>query len=255
MDPVGFLRFMLFLQGLPIGLCFLFQPAGPCLQLIFIQHHLGRRIDGDKVQLFHGPLALQIKGTDGIHFIIPQFDTQRHFLCQRENIDNPAADGKLSHAVHLGHPLIPHGGQPLSPHIKVNDLPACDGNGLLLQILQGKKVVHQAVHGGDHHSALILHQVPEHGNPLPCHKVSMDVRTVKQQVFGRIEPYLVCKVPEIIVYFLGPGVIIGHHQLPRKCRPLPQLIHQMDLLGVQRTRCLKRPLPLIQGLDQIVIFL
>ena len=121
-------------------------------------------------------------------------------------------------------------------------------------------MIHQSVHGGHHHAALVLHQVPQHADPLSGHQIAMDVRAVEQQVLRRIEHHIFCKIPEIIIDFLGPGIVIGDHQLPRKVQSvrrqvLPQLVHEMHLLGIQRSRHLKGPPALFQGLRQIFIFL
>ena len=91
-------------------------------------------------------------------------------------------------------------------------------------------MVHKSIHGGDHHALPVLHEAAQHSNPLSGHQVSMNVRAVKQQVLGRIQPHLTGKAAEIIVNFLGPGVVISHHQLPGKRACLPQLVHQMYLL-------------------------
>ena len=94
-------------------------------------------------------------------------------------------------------------------------------------------MVHKTIHGGNHYPLFVLHKVAQHSNPLPGHQISMNVSAVKQQVLGGIQPYLAGKAAEIIIDFLGPGIIIGDHQFPGKRTGLPQFIHQMYFLGIQ----------------------
>ena len=117
---------------------------------------------------------------------------------------------------------------------------------LFLHAGKRKQMVHQAVHGGHHHAARILHQMAQHLQALPCDQVSVNIRTVKQQVLRRIQPRILRKAAEILINFLRPGIVIGHNQLPRTLRH--GLVHQVYLLGIQTAADLHRSLLLFQTL-------
>ena len=107
MNPGCFLGLKLRPQLFLVFLCLFFDRFPSVCDLLLRQHHLRGRIDQDTFQFFNGPLALDIEGTDRIHLIIPQFDTDRQFLGQRKYIDDSAPDRKLAHAIHLGYALVP----------------------------------------------------------------------------------------------------------------------------------------------------
>ena len=260
LDPVGFLALVLAAESLLTGCGLLLQLCDTRLELLPGQHHLGGRIDGHLLQLLHGPLALHVKGADRVYLVVPHLDADRNLLGQGVNVHDAAPDGKLSHSVHLGPALVAHGGQTVPQLFQVQHLSLLHGHDLIAHVFEGQKVIHQSVHGGHHNAALILHQMPQHADPLAGHQIAMDVRAVEQQILSRIEHHIFCKIPEIVIDFLGPGVVIGDHQLPREmqsvCRQvLPQFVHEMHLLGIQRSRHLKGPPALFQGLRQIFIFL
>ena len=117
---------------------------------------------------------------------------------------------------------------------------------LLLHAAQRKQMVHQAVHGGHHDTVLILHQMAQNLQPLPGEQISVDIRTVKQQILRRIQPDIVPEAAEIIVNLPCPGIIICYHKLPRPvCHGF---LHQMHLLGIQTAADLHRPFLLFQTL-------
>ena len=103
-------------------------------------------------------------------------------------------------------------------------------------------MVHQTVDCRYNYTALILHQMEQYRDPLPGHQISMNIRSIKKQILGRIKPDLPGKAAEIIIDFLGPLLIIGNNQLPGKSPVLPQLMHEVNLLGFQRPGRLQRPL-------------
>ena len=241
LDPVGFLALVLAAESLLTGCGLLLQLCDARLELLPGQHHLGGRIDGHLLQLLHGPLALHVKGADRVYLVVPHLDADRNLLGQGVNVHDAAPDGKLSHSVHLGPALVAHGSQTVPQLFQVQHLSLLHGHDLIAHVFEGQKVIHQSVHGGHHNAALVLHQMPQHADPLAGHQIAMDVRAVEQQILSRIEHHIFCKIPEIVIDFLGPGVVIGDHQLPREmqsvCRQvLPQFVHEMHLLGIQRSR-------------------
>ena len=86
-------------------------------------------------------------------------------------------------------------------------------------------------------------------------QISMNIRGIKKQILGRIEPYLLCKAAEIIIDLFCSLFVVCHYQFPGKSPVLSQLMHEMNLLGFQRSGSLQRPLRLFQGLQKIFIFL
>ena len=65
-----------------------------------------RRVNNDLLQIFYRSLAVHIKSTDRIHFIFPEFNTDRQFLGKRVNINDSTTNSKLSRSIHLGFPVI-----------------------------------------------------------------------------------------------------------------------------------------------------
>ena len=110
-------------------------------------------------------------------------------------------------------------------------------------------MIHQAVHGGYHHAALIFHEMAQHLQPLSRDQVAVDIRAVKQQILRRIQPDIVPEAAEIIVNLPCPGIIICYHKLPRPvCHGL---LHQVYLLGIQTAADLHRPFLLFQTLQKL----
>ena len=101
-------------------------------------------------------------------------------------------------------------------------------------------MIHKTVQRGDDHAFFLFHQVPPYGNTLTGHQVSMDIRTVKQQILCRIKPYVFRKAAKIIIDLPGSLVIISHHQFPGKTPVFSQPVHQVYLLGIKGSRCLDR---------------
>ena len=252
-DPVCLLRFHLIPQSLFVFLFFLFDPPDSRRDPVFCQHHLGSGINGDLIQLLHRALTLQIESPDGIHLRVPQLDPHRHLLCQRENVQNSAPNGKLSHSVHLGQTLITQSHQLFPPFLQVQLLTGLHRQRLIPQKVQGQEMVHQAVQGGDHHAAFVFHQVAQHLKTLFHHKISVNIGAVKQQVLRRIQPGIWLKIPEIVIDLLGLRPVSRDHQLPR--RPLCRLIHEMNLLGIHAAAHLHRSLSRFQVTVQILKFL
>ena len=116
-------------------------------------------------------------------------------------------------------------------------------------------MIHKPVHRRNHHAALILHQMAQDTDTLSGHQISMNIRGIKKQILGRIEPYLLCKAAEIIIDLFCSLFVVCHYQFPGKSPVLSQLMHEMNLLGFQRSGSLQRPLRLFQGLQKIFIFL
>ena len=126
-------------------------------KLLSRQHQLRSRINQNLIQLFNGTLTFQIKGTDRINLRIPQLNPHGNLFCQRKNIQNAAANRKLSHTVNLGHSFIPQLCQPLLPLLQIHFLPRPDSENLVSQLLQGKQMIHQPVQSSNHNTGGILH--------------------------------------------------------------------------------------------------
>ena len=156
LNPGGLLRLQLLSERFLILLRFFANFIYPGPYLLLAQHHLRSRIDKRLLQLLHRALALNIKGADGIHLIVPQLNSKRQFLRQWENVDDTATDGKLSHPVHLGHSLIPQSRQPFLPGFHIDGLPGLHLHHLGFQITKGYQMVHQPVNRRHHHAAFVF---------------------------------------------------------------------------------------------------
>ena len=173
------------------------------------------RIDRDLVHLLDRPLALGIKGADGIHLISPELDPDRDLLRERKDIENSAADRKLSHSIDLTHALIAHVRELCLDLLDIERLSRHDVQAALPDHGERKKVIHQTVHGCHDNAAFILQKVFKHLHPLSCQEISVDIRAVKQKVSRRVQPGIRLKIAEIIIDLLRPVVIVRHDKAPR----------------------------------------
>ena len=81
------------------------------LAVLFLRVQLCRRIEGQFIQIFQRALALHIKASNGVYLVVPQLHANRVLFCQRININDAAADSKLSRHLHLSDPFISHTNQ------------------------------------------------------------------------------------------------------------------------------------------------
>ena len=63
---------------------------------------LAHREQVDELLLFHGALAEDVEGTDGLHLVAEELDTDGVRVQEAVYVDDAAADGELAHAAHHG---------------------------------------------------------------------------------------------------------------------------------------------------------
>ena len=209
------------------------------------------RIDRDLVHLLDRPLALGIKGADGIHLISPELDPDRDLLRERKDIENSAADRKLSHSIDLTHPLIAHVRELCLDLLDIERLSRHDVQAALLDHGKRQKMIHESVHGRYDNSAFILQKMFKYLHPLSRQEISVDIRAVKQEVSRRVQPGIRLKIAEIIIDFLRPVVIVRHDKAPRMF--LREFMHDMNFLGIRHAADLDRTFSFIHILFHIGI--
>ena len=72
-------------------------------------------------------------------------------------------------------------------------------------------MIHQPIDSGHHYAALVLQKMAEYLEPLPGQKISMDIRTVKQKVPGRVQPGILLEIRKILIKFPRPGVVVSYN--------------------------------------------
>ena len=70
----------------------------------------------------------------------------------------------------------------------------------------------------------------KHRDSLARQKISVNIRTVKQQILCRIQPHIISETAEIVVDFFCSCILIRHHKFPWYLRC--HLLHQMYFLGI-----------------------
>ena len=112
-DPTGRLKISLFteLSRHPVRL--LFHPLKTVVQPHFIQDHFRCRKNAHKLQLLQRSLAQNIEASDRLYFVVPELDPEGIFLSEIENIEDVAADRKLSGTLNLVVFFISHRDQPV----------------------------------------------------------------------------------------------------------------------------------------------
>ena len=220
--------------------------------MFLCEDQLRRRVDRNLVHLLDRPLALGIKGADGIHLISPELDPDRDLLRQWEHIQNSAADRKLSHAVHLTHALIAHVRELCLDLLDIERLSRHDVQAALPDHGKRQKMIHETVHGRHDNAAFVLQKMFKHLHPLSRQEISVDIRAVKQKVSCRVQPCIRLKIAEIIIDLLRPVVIVRHDKAPRMF--LREFIHDMNFLGIRHAADLDRTFSFIHILFHIGIF-
>ena len=161
LDPMGLFCFHGFSQFFRKSLFFFSKTFRSQKKLFLRQYQLCSRINQNLIQLFNRTLTFQIKGTDRINLRVPQFNPHRNLLCQRENIQNAAANGKLPHTVYLRHSFISQLRQLFLPLFQIQFLPRLCSENLISQLLQRKQMIHKSVQSRYHNTRGILHQMAQ----------------------------------------------------------------------------------------------
>ena len=209
------------------------------------------RVDRDLVHLLDRALALGIKRADRVHLVSPEFDPDRDLLRKRKDIENSAADRKLSHSIDLSHPLIAHVRELCLELLDIERQSRHDVQAALPDHGKRQKMIHETVHGRHDNAAFVLQKMFKHLHPLSRQEISVDIRAVKQKVSCRVQPCIRLKIAEIIIDLLRPVVIIRHDKAPRMF--LREFIHDMNFLGICHAADLDRTFSFIHILFHIGI--
>ena len=139
----------------------------------------------------HAPLARQIKGSHGIHFITEKFHAHRRFHAWAKHIQNAAAQRKLPHTLHLLAAGIAQMDQPLAQRIQIHRVGQMQPQHMVHQHLFGQRTLHQRFRRSNHNAGLLLcHAVKRLHSPLfpfagSCRcRVELELPTRQQQRYN-----------------------------------------------------------------------
>ena len=108
LNPVRCLRIALLPQFFGILLRLFFDSRKAVLPARLRKHQLRCRINRNLIQIFHRTLGQHVKASNRLHAVSPQLDSIRIFFRHIENINNSAANGKLSRFLYLRALFITH---------------------------------------------------------------------------------------------------------------------------------------------------
>ena len=185
-EPGGFFYFSLFLKSSDAVFQLLFNPTHPRQYLILFQKYLRRRIDADLFYIFHGSLALHIDPPDIVHLISPELDPAGAILRQRKYINDPAPHRKFPLFAHLRYIFIANVHQTTTESFQLQHIPDLYLHAVVFVHGKWQTVVHPPVDGGHNSGRLLFHQPLDHLQPLLHDRLSMYIRTVKNEVLRRI---------------------------------------------------------------------
>ncbi len=145
------------------------------LPVFFCQHQLTGRINVNFLQIFDGALAFRVERADGIDLVVPELDPERVFLCQRKNIYDSAADGKLPACTDLVILFIAEFCQVLCQMNGIHDIAGGDFHDRLDKGLGGRHRVHKSVKCSENSTLFFFRQKPEGADALRRQNISADV--------------------------------------------------------------------------------
>ena len=108
LNPVRCLRIALLPQFFGILLRLFFDSRKAVLPARLRKHQLRCRINRNLIQIFHRTLGQHVKASNRLYAISQKLDSIRIFLRHIENVNNTAANGKLSRFLYLRALFITH---------------------------------------------------------------------------------------------------------------------------------------------------
>ena len=220
--------------------------------LFFPGHRLRRRINHNLLKILHGALALRVKAADGVHLVVPEFDTPGRFLCQRKNIHDTAPDRELARHLHLPRPLIAEPDQLFGQRLDLHNAVLSNRQDLFLHTLQRAQPVHQSVKGGDHRNFFLRQKSLQRPHSLLHQQISLNIRMEEEEILCLIQHGFPVKIPAVLMDFPGLLLTVGQDHPPGE--PLPQAAGRVDLLRVHTSGQQKNAPVLFQALFQFFIY-
>ena len=161
-------------------------PAEKGGRIRFFTRLFGSRKDHGFLQVFHRPLRLRVKAPDRIHFFIPEFDPQRQLLCQRIDVQDIPANGKLAGGFNRAKAFITHEGQLLRSLLQIQDRSRLYLQPGVFEHAKRQEKIHTAPCTGDDRDFLLLRNRFHDLHTLPRQQVAGDVGLIKDQIPARI---------------------------------------------------------------------
>ena len=248
------------LRADPVRLCF--HPLETVVQTQIIQDHLRCGEDLHELQLLNRALAQDIEAADRFNLIIPEFDAEGVFLGQVKNVQNVAADCKLSRPFYLVVFFIPHGDQPLRRSRQIHHFPPADPQYAPLEDPHRDLRCQKSRKSGHDRHRLSFDNPAETLQAFLIDLVAAQIRLIEDQVSGGKHSHIPVIKRTVLCNLPRPQVAVGKHQpQPRVLRDrfLPaQRIQKMRLLRVhaavrQDTPAALRPFCTLQSLFQYLI--
>ena len=119
------------------------------------------------LHIVYAPLACQVKGSHGVHFISEKFNAYRRFHARAKHVQNAAAQRKLPHTFHLLATGITQTDQPLAQRVQVHRIGQMQRQRIIQQRLFGQRPLYQRLRRSDHNVGLLLcHAVKRFHPPL-----------------------------------------------------------------------------------------
>ena len=211
----GLLRLSFLLKKADSLIHILLQPVQPLLDTRLRKDHLRRRINRNLLMPFNRTLTVHIKASNRIDFIIPKLNSVRAVIRQIVDIQNAAPDRKLSRPFHLYCPFKPHMDQSFHQILRVINAALSQTDDLLSQLFRRQKTVHQSINGRYHRHWFMLKQFLDDCQSLLNQGLTMYIRTIENNISGRIVKHIPVKKTVIFVDILHPLFAVSHDQLKR----------------------------------------
>ena len=175
-------------------------------------HNIFRgRIDDDFIHLLDGALTFCIKTSYRIDFIAPKLQAIRTFICQIIYIKDTASDRKLSRTFYLTDSLKPHGCQLSAQCFQYIFRPK--NQTIFCNLFQRKQSVKKSIYGSDHRHRFAFQHSLDNSHSLADDQITVNVRIVENNIFGRIVKNIPVKELIIRIYFFCLDFVISHNQL------------------------------------------
>ena len=202
--------------------------------MFLCKDQLTGRIDRYGRKLLNRPLALHIKAADGFHIISPQLDPVRVFLCQIENINDPATNAELPRCFHLIDILIAKLHELLCHLFFIQRAITAYRDHIIPENRKWNLRCKKTPEGRHHSKGSSLHHPAETPDPLLGKLISMDICLIKDHIPGWKAGRISVIKAVVLLQLLHPLVAEGHDQpAPESFR---KAIYHMKLLGLH-TAC------------------
>ena len=165
-----------------IAIDFLAEAAAEDFLRLAVGGELVRRQQADFGNGRDGALRFGVKGFDAVDFIVEQIDAVRHFAAHREQIDNPAAHGKLACRDNMGNMVVARIHQIGFQTAYIQSLPRFQPKRAPRQKRHGRQLLHRRGNRHEQHVRRAAFNLPQRRQALR-HQILMRRKTLVRQRF------------------------------------------------------------------------